>query len=207
MRKLLLALAVIATALTVGLAVIPDAGATADAHSWYVCKYVGPPGTPDEVLQGGGNPIFVDENAIDVSPVSVGATFGDAQTHSLVIAGPFAPPGAEVEPTCPTTPPPPPSPPPATTTPPPVVTPPACPGSVTLGPWYGDPQINITLTGAGTFVVSGGVQRFSGTTTFTRTLACNESFRIGRYKVQHGHFLTVTQDGAVVVHVKPPRVR
>lgn len=82
-----------------------------------------------------------------------------------------------------------------------------CPGSVHLGPWYGDPRINIDLTGAGTFVVSGGIQRFSGLTTITKTLACNETFRIGRYKVSRGHFLTITLDGEVVVHVKPPRVR
>lgn len=215
MKKLLLGLTIGSFALLALASFMPEASATAEANNWYVCKYVGPPGTADETLQGGGNPVFVDENAIDVSPVQVGATFGDAQTHSVVIAGPYAPPGLEVEPTCPTTPvtstvPPPPPPtstvPPTTTIPP--TTPPAvaCPGKVALGPWYGDPRINITLTGSGTFVVSGGVQRFSGTTTFTETLACGETFRIGRYKISRGHFLTITLDGQTVVHVKPPRI-
>jgi hypothetical protein len=235
MKKLLVGLTVGSVVLLAFAAFTPGASATAEANNWYVCKYVGPPGTPNETLQGGGNPIFVDENAIDVSPVTIGATFGDAQTHSVVVAGPYAPPGLEVEPTCPTTPtstvPPTTTEPPTTTVPPtttappttteppvtttapptttqpPVVAPPACPGKVSLGPWYGDPRINITLTGQGTFVVSGGVQRFSDTTTFTETLACGQTFKIGRYKVENGHYLTVTQDGAVVVHVKPPRVR
>jgi len=224
MKKLLLGLTIGSFVLLAFAGFTPGASATAEANNWYVCKYVGPPGTPDETLQGGGNPIFVDENAIDVSPVTIGATFGDAQSHSVVIAGPYAPPGLEVEPTCPTpatttSPPYTTNPPPCeenctttvppTTTEPPVTTtqPPACPGKVTLGPWYGDPRINITLTGQGSFVVSGGIQRFSDTTTFTRTLACGETFRIGRYKVSRGHYLTITQDGAVVVHVKPPRLR
>lgn len=219
MKKIIAAMLVMMTML-VGFAAI-TASATPEADKWYVCKYVGPPGS-GEVLQGGDNPIFVDSSAIDVDPVAVGATFGDAQTHSVVIAGPYAPPGADPEPTCPTDTPlpsttsPPPCEencePPTTTTPPPTTPPPvtgggtvACPGHVGLGPWYGDPQINITLTGGGTFVVSGGVQRFSGTTQFTRTLGCNETFKIGRYKVQRGHFLSVTQDGVLVVHVKPPR--
>jgi hypothetical protein len=275
-KKLLL---LFMAAVTVGItafAVVP-AGADAEANNWFVCKYVGPPGS-GEVLQGGNNPIFVDENAIDVSPVVVGATFGDAQTHSLVIAGPFSPNDKpDPEPTCPgetpppttTTPPPcpngtvtvtvtktvtvtastaasvqevpsctvtqtitqtttvppppceenctttttitttPPPPPPTTTTtttPPSVQPPPAsCPGSLHLGPWYGDPQINIDLKGQATFVVSGGRQRFSGLTTITKTLACNETFRIGRYKVERGHYLTITQNGVVVTHIKPPR--
>jgi hypothetical protein len=244
MKKLLMGLTIGSFVLLAFAGFMPGASATAEANNWYVCKYVGPPGTPNETLAGGNNPIFVDENAIDVSPVSIGATFGDAQTHSVVIAGPYAPPGVDPEPTCPTTTPPvtttappittqPPvitTQPPVITTAPPVITtappttpapvitippvittvtpvPPACPGKVTTGPWYGDPRINITLVGKGTFVVSGGVQRFTGTTTFTETLACNETFKIGRYKVERGHYLTVTLDGAVVLHVKPPRVR
>jgi hypothetical protein len=220
MRKYLIAAALIATALAVGLAVVP-AGATAEANNWYTCKYVGPPSSPNETLAGGQNPILTDENAIlaqtGLATVSIGDEFADGQDQSVVIAGPVAPPGTDPEPTCPTTPvttTQPPPPPPTTTTPPPVTTttppagaPPACPGKVTLGPWYGDPRINITLVGKGTFVVSGGIQRFTNTTTFTETLACGQTFRIGRYKVQSGHYLTITQDGQTVVHVKPPRVR
>lgn len=218
MKKLLAAVTLASVAVLALVAFAPFADATAPATHWYVCKYVGPPGS-GEVLQGGDNPIFVDENAIDVDPVAVGSTFSDAQSHSLVIAGPYAPPGVDPEPVCPGTPPPPPPtsttppppPPPTTTTPPPVTTttppPVACVGAVHLGPWYGDPRINIDLTGKGTFVVSGGVQRFTGLTTITKTLACNETFRVNRYKVEHGHYLTVTMDGKVVVHVKPPRVR
>lgn len=212
MRKILLLLMAAVTVGTTLLVVVP-AGADAPATHWYICKYVGPPGT-FETLQSGQNPIFTDENSIDTFPnVAVGDNFADGQNNSLVVAGPYAPPGIDPEPACPTqTPPPPTSPPPTTappttpptTTPPPVTTP-SCPGKLTTGPWYGDPQINITLTGQGTFVVSGGIQRFSGITKFTRTLACNETFRIGRYKVQRGHFLTVTQDSVVVIHMKPPR--
>lgn len=205
MKKVLAVMTAVTAVVVIGLALLPAASADAEANNWFVCKYVGPPGTPDETLAGGNNPIFVDENAIDVSPVVIGATFGDAQTHSVVIAGPFSPTDKpDPEPTCPTT-----TtttttvPPPTTTAPPPPVT--SCPGKVKLGPWYGDPQINITLTGKGTFVVSGGKQRFSGIHKFTETLDCNVTFKIGRYKVSRGHFLTITQDGVVVVHQKPPR--
>lgn len=132
----------------------------APGSSWYVCKYVGPPGNT-ETLQTGQNPIFVNEHAIETYPnVAVGDDFTDAQGHSVVVAGPYAPPGLEQEPVCPTTtpsptvtPPPPPtceetetcitptpspspSPtetPPPTTTPPPITTPPPTP-SITPTP-------------------------------------------------------------------------
>jgi hypothetical protein len=212
MRKYLMAAALIATALAVGLAVVP-AGATAEANNWYTCKYVGPPSSPNETLAGGQNPILTDENAIlaqtGLATVTIGDEFADGQDQSVVIAGPVSPPGIDPEPVCPTTPTTTPPPPPPTTTPPPVVTTPppapACPGSVTLGPWYGDPQINIDLRGDALFVVSGGKQRFTGLTTITKDLACNATFRISRYKVERGHFLNITQDGVRVVHVKPPR--
>jgi hypothetical protein len=97
------------------------------------------------------------------------------------------------------------SPSPSPTSPPPP--PPPCPGSVRLGPWYGDPRVNIHLTGEGSFVVSGGVQRSTGLRVVSKTLACGETFTVGRYKVKHGHFLSVWQDGVLVVHVKPPRTR
>lgn len=282
--KKLLAVIMLATVGVLTLTVFaPAASATAEAHKWYVCKYVGPPGS-GEVLQTGGNPIFVDENAIDTDPVFIGATFSDAQSHSLVIAGPFTEP-LEVEPKCPgetppqgeasaflSTP----------TCPDPTIratgtnltdrdevtfdlfrnglflgsfivgnglqgqsdafevdngdvitvtlhggelilatltvelnctggggggAPTACPGKIVVGNWYGDPRVNITLTGAGAFVVSGGVQRFSGLHKITKTLACNETFRIGRYKVKASHYLNISMNGVQIVHVQPPVVR
>jgi hypothetical protein len=280
--KKLFALAMVASVGVLALAVFaPSASATAEAHKWYVCKYVGPPGS-GEVLQTGGNPIFVDENAIEADPVFIGATFSDAHTHSLVIAGPFIQP-LEVEPKCPgdtppqeeasaflSTP----------TCPDPTIRatgtnltdrdevtfdvfknglfvgsfivgngqqgqsdafevdngdvitvrlhggelvlvsrtvelncngggggggPVPCPGKIKVGSWYGDPRVNIDLTGAATFVVSGGVQRFTGLHTITKVLACNETFRVNRYKVSRGHFLNIMMDGVLIVHVKPPR--
>jgi hypothetical protein len=55
-------------------------------HKSYVCKYVGTPGT-GEVVQAGGNPVFVDNHAIagDDSAVAVGDLFADAHTFSIVI--------------------------------------------------------------------------------------------------------------------------
>jgi hypothetical protein len=86
-------------------------------------------------------------------------------------------------------------------------TPPPCPGEIAVGSWYGDPRVNIDLTGEGTFVVWGGVQRFTGLHRITKTLACDETFRVNRYKVRRGHFLNISMDGVRIVHVKPPRVR
>lgn len=284
--KKLLALAMVASVGVLALtAFAPSASAEVEAHRWYVCKYVGPPG-PAEVLQTGDNPILVDENSIDTSPVFIGATFSDKQSHSLVVAGPFLEP-VEPEPVCPG------QEPPAgevtallstpTCTDPHIVasavnltdheitvdvfingtlidafvlgagltgsgpgllvhdgdvitiklegtdlvlatrtigtlcepggggggggTPPPCPGKIAVGKWYGDPRVNIDLTGAGTFVVSGGVQRFTGLHRITKTLACKETFRIGRYKVKRGHYLSISLDGVRIVYVKPPRTR
>jgi hypothetical protein len=286
--KKLLAVIMLASVGLLSLATFaPAASATVEAHKWYVCKYVGPPGS-GEVLQTGDNPIFVDENAIDVDPVFIGATFSDKQSHSLVVAGPFIE-ALEEEPTCPG------QEPPAgdvtallstpTCTDPHIVasavnltdheitvdvfingvlidafilgagltgsgpgllvhdgdvitiklegtdlvlatrtigtlcepgggggggggggvTP--CPGKIAVGSWYGDPRVNIDLTGKATFVVFGGIQRFTNLRRITKTLACNETFRIGRYKVRRGHYLNITMDGELIVHVKPPRVR
>jgi hypothetical protein len=282
--KKLLAVVMLASVGLLALTVFaPAASATAEAHKWYVCKYVGPPGS-GEVLQTGNNPIFVDENSIEADPVFIGATFSDAHSHSLVIAGPFIEP-LEVEPTCPGQ------------TPPQgeasaVISTPtcvdpkirvtgsnltdqdeitfdvfingvlvdsfielvgqqgtgpalsvvngdvvtvkvgekvlatltvsllncqpgggggggggggtSCPGKIVVGKWYGDPRVNIDLTGAATFVVSGGVQRFTGLHRITKTLACNETFRIGRYKVKAGHYLNISMNGVQIVHVQPP---
>lgn len=248
-RKIALLFMVAATLGVMAISILPNATADPEANNWYVCKYVGPPASPNETLAGGQNPILVDQNAIlaqtGLATVTVGDEFADGQDQSVVIAGPVAPPGSDPEPSCPvptTTPPPPPCPNgtttitvtktitvsavatveetctvtetvtttvPTTVPPPPPPQPPqpppACPGSVKLGPWYGDPQINITLTGKGTFVVKGGVQRFSDIHVFNETLDCNEMFKIGRYKVERGHFLNIFQDGVRVVHQKPPR--
>lgn len=282
MKKLVL-LAMVASISVVALVAPVASAAVQDAHKWYVCKYVGPPGS-GEVLQTGNNPIFVDENSIDTSPVFIGATFSDKQSHSLVVAGPFIEP-LEVEPTCPGE------------TPPegeatallstptcqdltivasginltdeeqtfsvfinnvlidnfvvgagqtlsgPALavvngdvvkvtllnsetvlvtktvaldcavgggggggTPPPCPGKIVVSDWYGDPRVNVTLTGKAVFIVKGGIQRTTGIRTLNKTLACNESFRFGRYKVKHGHFLSIYMDGVLIVHVKPPRI-
>jgi hypothetical protein len=280
--KKLLALAMVASVGVLALAAFaPAASATVEAHKWYVCKYVGPPGS-GEVLQTGDNPIFVDENSIPVEEVFIGAEFADAQSHSLVVAGPFLEP-LETEPTCPGQ-----TPPPGVasaqlsaptcedrfiraigsnltdaeitfsifrngvlvdnfvlgaglqgdspaigvvdgdvitvtllgsdivlasrtidldcvTPPPPPAVP--CPGKIEVGSWYGDPRVNIDLTGEGTFVVWGGIQRFTGLRRITKTLACDETFRVNRYKVRRGHFLNISMDGVRIVHVKPPRVR
>jgi hypothetical protein len=57
----------------------------AKVHKSYVCKYVGTPG-PDEVLQTGQNPIYVDNHSIAGKDlVSVGDVFSDAQGFSRVI--------------------------------------------------------------------------------------------------------------------------
>ena len=284
MRKMLMVLIAAATTLSLSAAFAPTASATAEAHKWYVCKYVGPPGS-GEVLQTGQNPIFVDENSIQADPVFIGATFSDKQSHSLVVAGPFTEPLPE-EPTCPGQ-----QPPEGDVTAllsaptcddPTIVasavnltdheitvdvfingtlidafvlgagitgsgpgltvhdgdvvtvkleggelvlatrtigtlcepggggggggTPTPCPGKIVVGSWYGDPRVNIDLTGKATFIVAGGVQRFTGLRRITKTLACGESFRIGRYKISRGHYLSVFMDGVRIVHVKPPRV-
>jgi hypothetical protein len=179
----------------------------------FVCKFVGTPGV-NETLQAGDNPISVAVNAIplfdpndpanDSAADLVGKEFTDQQGRSLVLevdTGQPDPPASACQPIGP--PPPPPPPPPTTPTPPPVG---ACPGSVKLGPWYGDPRINIDLIGSGSFVVRGGIQRTTGIRRFEKTLACNEVFRIGRYKVERGHFLNITLNGVRVVHIKPPRL-
>lgn len=102
MRRVLATLAMVAVfALLIGANLASAHASGAPAHSWYVCKYVGQPGNT-EVLQTGQNPIFVDEHAIVTYPsVAIGDDFADAQGHSLVIAGPYAPPGIDPEPSCP----------------------------------------------------------------------------------------------------------
>jgi LPXTG-motif cell wall-anchored protein len=70
-----------------GLVQNPGASAT-DNVKVYVCKYVTKPGFPER-LQGGGNPLFVSENAIEgkqsFDPVEVGDSFSDGQNRSVVI--------------------------------------------------------------------------------------------------------------------------
>lgn len=57
------------------------------AHKSYVCKYVGKPGS-DERLQGGGNPIWVDNHSLlgYNGTVKLGQEFKDGQTRSVVVA-------------------------------------------------------------------------------------------------------------------------
>jgi hypothetical protein len=76
---------------------------------------------------------------------------------------------------------------PTTTAPSTTTAPPACPGSVRLGNWYADPQVNITLRGNGTFKVTGGIQRFSHQRTIVATLDCGEMLKVTHYKVKSGH--------------------
>jgi len=88
--KLGVAMMAAASLLLIWMAIAPPATADPQANNWYVCKYVGTPGV-NESLQTGQNPIFVDESAISVSPVFIGAEFQDAQGRSVVIAGPYFP--------------------------------------------------------------------------------------------------------------------
>jgi hypothetical protein len=215
-KRFLLRVALAATVLSIGsMAFATASSATAVASHWYVCKYIGPPGQSEQ-LQAGGNPIFVDENAIKAqtgsSTVAIGDEFPDAQGHSVVIAGPASPPGTDPEPTCPVTTPnnPPPTTPPPTTPPPrttPPRTPPACTPAVSFGPWYGDPRVNITLTGPGTFTVTGGVQRFTGLHTITQTLACGQTYTVGRYKVLYQHSVRVYLNGSLFASRVAPSVK
>jgi LPXTG-motif cell wall-anchored protein len=57
------------------------------AHKSYVCKYVGKPGA-SERLQGGGNPIWVDNHSLlgYDGTVKLGQEFKDGQTRSVVVA-------------------------------------------------------------------------------------------------------------------------
>lgn len=95
-----------------------------------------------------------------------------------------------------------------TTTAPPVppVVPPVveCDGSVSFGKWYGDPQVDITLTGEGTFLVRGGKQRFSGLHKVRVVLDCDETFTVTHYKVEGGKTLRVFLDGVLVATRRSP---
>jgi len=91
-----------------------------------------------------------------------------------------------------------------TTAPSTTTVPPACPGSVRLGNWYADPQVNITLSGEGTFKVTGGIQRFSHQRTIVATLNCGETLKVTHYKVKRGRTLKVYQDGKLVITEVPP---
>lgn len=99
---------------------------------------------------------------------------------------------------------------PSPTTPPPTTPPPSetsppstCTGSVSTGPWYGDPHIRIKLVGAGTFVISGGGRPRLGIKDITKTLSCGQVYRT-KYHVLPGHTLVVTLDGVVVVSKVAP---
>jgi hypothetical protein len=209
MRKLLAVVLVLSTVLMVGAV---TAGATGGDGKVYVCKYVGTPGV-DEVLQTGQNPIEVSVNAIPIDPVVVGSEFADQQGRSVVIGFvPLTPEPTVADCSQTETPPTPTSPPPTPTSPPPVVTPPpvVCEPSIGLGPWYGDPQIDITLEGPARFRVRGGLQRAAHSDTgvnirvFRVTLACNETLVIDHYKVKKGHYLSIFQNGVRIVYETPP---
>ncbi len=108
MKKLALGLATV-TLLIGGVAV------AVPSPKYFVCKYVGTPGT-NETLQTGQNPISVSGNAL-TPPIVIGGSFNDKQGRSYVIAEDTGQP----EPTCPV---------PTNPTPPPVVTPPPTPNPV-----------------------------------------------------------------------------
>jgi hypothetical protein len=162
----------------------------------FVCKYVGQPGV-NETLQTGQNPIEVSVNAIPGDgPVVPGYEFADQQGRSVVVATESC--GADESPSPTPTP---------TVTPSPTVTPTPepttppvvkCDGTVRLGNWYGDPLINITLTGEGSFVVRGGKLRRANVHILRRTLACGEVLTIKRYHALVGQTITVSLNGTVV---------
>lgn len=96
-----------------GLAVLTgvSAGAEPPIHKSYVCKYVQKPGA-FELLQGGGNPIWVDNESMTGKDAAVteGDRFSDGQILSVVIVANTA--KLDPEPTaadCPTLEPPPPT--------------------------------------------------------------------------------------------------
>jgi len=88
-----------------------------DHNKYFVCKYVKTPGSTNEVLQTGQNPISVSGTAIAETPVVVGSFFNDKQGLSFVLSVDNTPPGPTGDPSvsdCPqvvtsTPPPPPPS--------------------------------------------------------------------------------------------------
>ncbi|MGA9159920.1 MAG: hypothetical protein WB297_03515, partial [Actinomycetota bacterium] len=139
---------------------------------------------PTTTTQPPGNPCD-DEEIVDLD---------NCQTTTTTVS-----PTTTVEPTTTIT-----VPPPTTIAPSTTTAPPACPGSVRLGNWYADPQVNITLRGKGTFKVTGGIQRFSHQRTIVATLDCGETLKVTHYKVKSGHALNVYKDGELVINQVPP---
>ncbi len=84
---------------------------------------------------------------------------------------------------------------------PPVV---SCPGSAVLGPWHGDPLINITLTGEGSFLVTGGKFRRSNVHQYSVALACGATVVVRRYHVMVGSTVRVYLDGVLVASKTAP---
>jgi hypothetical protein len=82
-----------------------------------------------------------------------------------------------------------------------------CNPSVSFGPWYGDPRINITLTGPGVFEVKGGKQRFSGLHVVRVSLGCGQTQVVGRYKVLFGHSVRVYLNGTLFASQIAPSVK
>lgn len=93
-----------------------------------------------------------------------------------------------------------------TTTPTPSLSPTDCSPTVTFGPWYGDPRVNITLRGPGSFVVRGGVQRFSGLRVIRETLTCGETLLVTRYKVKSGRFVRIYLNGELIASRRAPKI-
>lgn len=82
-----------------------------------------------------------------------------------------------------------------------------CTPTVRFGPWYGDPRVNVTLTGPGTFTVKGGIQRFSGLRVVRSVLSCGDSATVSRYKVRRGHTVQVFLNGVLFAERRAPRLR
>lgn len=205
----LLVLAVSAGATLAGQA----AGVTPAPSKVIVCKYVSNENSPNgEVF---GQVIDVSAESLDGFDPELGftQTFTDNQGSSVAVRYATGPGdkgdavtdcGQEPEVTPSPSPAPEPSESPSpepTESPSPTVTPPgveACTGSVRLSRFFSDPLISITLTGEGTFVITGGKLRRTDTHVVTRTLACGETLKVRRYHVMTGDTVSVTLDGVLV---------
>lgn len=204
MRRVLIALIVAGAALA---AYAPAASAAVqDDAKVIVCKYIANENAPGgEVF---GQVIDVSANALEGEGFTgtFPFEFEDQQGKSVAVRFATGPgdKGNEVT-DCgqPTSPPPPPPPP---TTPPPAPRVVCQPGAK-VGPWYGDPRINITLTGPGTFRITGGVQRFSGLRTITVAVSCGATYTVGRYKILEGHALRVYLNGTLILQKFAPSVQ
>lgn len=220
MRKLLLVLAIIASAS------LPVLSAMADPPTE-------PPGQGECEHGNSGQECREDPNENGQDCLEHGNSGGVNEDHCISPPPPTSPPPTPTDPPpcdqdeCPppTSPPPtstdpptcdqdecPPTSPPPTPTDPPTTVPPAptCEPSVGFSRWYADPMIDITLEGPATFRIRGGVQRSQHSDTgqdikvFRVTLACDQTLVIDHYKVKRGHFLFVYVNGVLFERVLPP---